>query len=165
MDIKRFLIVVGVILILLSGCGDKQVATSVEPVKHINEVAPSIQTTKIVDEPLVEVLPETKIYRVTAYCPCEICCGEWAKNRPLNESGEPIVVGAWNTELVSGFSCASPMAFGTQVELEGIGTVEVQDRTAKWVVKKYGEDIIDIYMTDHDAAWEFGEQYIKGVIK
>lgn len=127
-------------------------------------------------EPVIEVEIEeaveepeedsTKVlYRVTAYCPCEMCCGEWAKKRPLDENGEPIVVGSWGVELVDGYSAASPMAFGTQVELDGIGTVEIQDRTAQWVVDRYGENIIDLYMTDHKTASEFGVQFIEGVIK
>jgi 3D (Asp-Asp-Asp) domain-containing protein len=137
-----------------------------------------------IDVPVVEEIVETPVvedfiqprpesiddidvqkFRVTAYCPCEQCCGEWAKKRPLDENGEPIVIGALGVELVDGYSVASPMAFGTQVELDGIGIVEVQDRTAQWVVDRYGENIIDLYMTDHKTASEFGVQYIKGVIK
>ena len=176
MDIRRLLLVIGALLIMLNGCGGEQIVTSAKPVKHITEVQPIIQTTNSVldeaDEPVVEIetvdepeLPETKTYRVTAYCPCEICCGKWGKNRPVGEDGQPIVIGAWGVALSDGYSCASPMAFGTQVELEGLGTVEVQDRTAQWIVNKYGEDIIDLYMTNHEEARKFGVQYIEGVIK
>ena len=119
-----------------------------------------------IEEPSEEVEPIKKeVYRVTAYCPCAECCGEWAINRPTDANGEPIVIGAWGFELVDGYSAASPMAFGTQVELDGIGTVEIQDRTAKWVIDRFGENVIDIYMEDHLEACEFGVQYIEGVIK
>ena len=124
-----------------------------------------VVTIEEVMEYVEEPEPVKILYRVTAYCPCEMCCGEWAKNRPLDENGEPIVVGSWGVELVDGYSAASPMAFGTQVELDGIGTVEIQDRTAQWVVDRFGENIIDLYMTDHKTASEFGVQYIEGVIQ
>lgn len=93
-------------------------------------------------------------FRVTAYCSCEICCGQWAENRPNG-----IVYGASGEELVAGVSCASPLPFGTVLEIEGVGTYIVQDRTASWVVDKYGENIVDIYFDDHQAALEFGLQY------
>ena len=162
MDIKTLLIAAFLVVFLLA------YNVHHEEVKPLNVEA--YATVDVEEEPLEEPLEEvelveTVVYRVTAYCPCEICCGEWAKKRPRNDNGEPIVVGSWGVELVNGYSAASPMAFGTQVELDGIGTVEIQDRTAKWIVEKHGENIIDIYMTDHDAARNFGVQYIEGVIK
>ena len=93
-------------------------------------------------------------FRVTAYCACEICCGQWAENRPNG-----IVYGASGEPLVAGVSCASPLPFGTVLEVEGVGTYIVQDRTASWVVDKYGENLVDIYFDDHQAALEFGLQY------
>ena len=164
MEIKKLILSLG-LLILFLGVIEYKNTCKTEPVVAIEE-------TQIEQEP-VEVLtgvepeeePETTTYRVTAYCPCERCCGKWAKNRPHDENGEPIVYGASGEVLVSGVSCASPITFGTQIELDGIGIVVVQDRTATWVVDKYGDNIIDIYMTDHEAAKEFGVQYIEGVIK
>ena len=117
-------------------------------------------------EPEVEPEPELESlgeYRITAYCSCEICCGEWALNRPNG-----IVYGAAGVELEAGVSCASPLPFGTVVEIEGLGEYTVQDRTAQWVVDKYGENLIDIYFDDHEAALEFGLQfknvYLKGEV-
>lgn len=112
-------------------------------------------------EPTVEptAAPEPALlgtYRITAYCSCEKCCGEWAKNRPGG-----IVYGAAGVELKPGVSCASPLPFGTVVEIEGLGEYTVQDRMAKWVVEKYGENLIDIYFSDHEAACAFGLQYLK----
>lgn len=108
---------------------------------------------------------ETTEFRVTAYCACEICCGKWALNRPLDENGNPIVYGAANKPLTTGLSCASPLPFGTEVDLDGYGTVVVEDRTAKWVVEKHGQNIIDIYFDDHETARQFGLQYLEGVIR
>lgn len=114
-----------------------------------------IQT--IIPSPAVSLEPEPVYlgeFRVTAYCSCEKCCGEWAKNRP-----DGIVYGASGEELIAGVSCASPLPFGTVVEIEGLGEYVVQDRTAAWVVDKYGENLIDIYFDNHEAACEFGLQY------
>lgn len=114
-------------------------------------------TQSVIPMPEVTVEPEPEYlgeFRITAYCSCEICCGKWAENRP-----DGIVYGASGEELVAGVSCASPLPFGTVVEIEGVGTYIVQDRTSSWVVDKYGENLIDIYFDDHEAAREFGLQY------
>lgn len=108
---------------------------------------------------------EKLTFRVSAYCACSICCGKWANNRPIDENGNPIVYGAAGKPLTGDVSCASPLPFGTEIDLDDIGTVVVEDRTAKWVVNKYGQYIIDLYMTDHQKAREFGVRYIEGVIK
>jgi 3D (Asp-Asp-Asp) domain-containing protein len=107
---------------------------------------------------------EVITFRVTAYCACEKCCGKWAKLRPLDSYGNPIVRGAAGTVLATGISCASPYPFGTEINLDGFGTVIVEDRTAGWVVDKYGENIIDIYFDNHQTAKEFGVKYIEGVV-
>ena len=100
-------------------------------------------------------------FRITAYCSCEKCCGEWAKNRPNG-----IVYGAAGVELKAGVSCASPLPLGTTVEVEGLGEYIVQDRPAQWVIDKYGENQIDIYFDNHEAASAFGLKqlnvYLKG---
>ena len=96
----------------------------------------------------------SEVYTVTAYCSCEKCCGEWAKDR---QGG--IVIGAWGKELTPEYSVASPLPFGTKVHIEGLGIYEVLDRTSTWVADKYNGRIIDIYMgDDHEAAVEFGKQ-------
>ena len=123
-------------------------------------------TLEPVETPLVEesVEPEPVLlgsFRVTAYCSCEKCCGEWAKNRPNG-----IVYGAAGVELKAGVSCASPLPLGTVVEVEGLGEYIVQDRPAQWVIDKYGENQIDIYFDNHEAASAFGLKqlnvYLKG---
>lgn len=133
-------------------------AVSEETTEESEEISEEI--TSLVEEetsvveiqpPRIETLGE---YRITAYCACEKCCGKWALNRPNG-----IVYGAAGVELEAGVSCASPLPFGTVVEVEGLGEYIVQDRLAQWVVDKYGENLIDIYFDDHEAAKEFGLQY------
>ena len=107
--------------------------------------------TSLVEEPAEPEPVLLGSFRVTAYCSCEKCCGEWAKNRPNG-----IVYGAAGVELKAGVSCASPLPLGTVVEVEGLGEYIVQDRPAQWVIDKYGENQIDIYFDSHEAASAFG---------
>lgn len=93
-------------------------------------------------------------WRITAYCGCETCCGEWAKNRP-----DGIVYGAAGVELTPGVSIAADLPFGTAVEIEGLGDFVVEDRMAQWVVDQYNGETIDVYLADHAAARAFGLQY------
>jgi hypothetical protein len=138
----------------LTACGENQTA-AVEPDTITSALpAETDYITPVADSPEPSpVLLGT--YRVTAYCSCEICCGEWAKNRPNG-----IVYGAAGVELIEGVSCASPLPFGTVIEVEGLGEYTVQDRIASWVIEKYGENQIDIYFSDHDSAKAFGVQYL-----
>lgn len=132
---------------------------------QLTAVTPDV-TLEPVETPLVEepAEPEPVLlssFRITAYCSCEKCCGEWAKNRPNG-----IVYGAAGVELKAGVSCASPLPLGTVVEVEGLGEYIVQDRPAQWVIDKYGENQIDIYFDSHEAASAFGLKqlnvYLKG---
>ena len=112
----------------------------------------------IVEEPAMTELGE---YTITAYCPCKICCGIWAKNRPNG-----IVYGAAGIELQEGHSVAAPnLPFGTILYIEGLGEYVVEDRPASWVAEKYDDKIIDIYFLSHDDALEFGLQHRKVYLK
>jgi len=70
------------------------------------------------------------------------------------------VYGASGKELKANHSCASPLAFGTEVEIEGLGTYVVEDRTADWVAEVNDNKIIDIYFDNHEAAQAFGSKYL-----
>ncbi len=94
-------------------------------------------------------------FRITAYCSCKKCCGKWADNRPNG-----IVYGASGAELVAGVSVASPLPFGTEIYIDGLGEYVVQDRLAQWVVDKYGDKLIDVYFDNHEEAWKFGCKYL-----
>lgn len=93
--------------------------------------------------------------RITAYCACEICCGEWAKDRPLDENGNPTVYGASGQVLTPGVSVACSLPFGTKIEIDGLpGTYVVEDRTAEWIQDKYSGMTVDIYMPTHESCYE-----------
>jgi 3D (Asp-Asp-Asp) domain-containing protein len=94
-------------------------------------------------------------YIVTAYCPCEKCCGKWAKNRPNG-----IVYGAYGIELVEGVSVAAPFPEGTVLVIEGREYI-VHDKTAEWIVRRYNGKIVDIYFGSHQKALEFGKKALE----
>ena len=95
--------------------------------------------------------------RITAYCSCVKCCGEYALNRPVDENGNQIVYGAAGVALTPGVSVACPLPIGTKLHIPALGDTEyiVQDRTAQWVVDKYDGMIVDVYFADHDACYEW----------
>lgn len=106
-------------------------------------------------------------FRVTRYCPCEICCGKWAKNREKDENGIPIAYGASGKRLNSGYSCAADtsLPFGTVLYIPQIDmTVTVEDRAAKSTEARYDGKFVDLYFNDHahyiEGATDYMEVYI-----
>ncbi|NBK99161.1 MAG: hypothetical protein EOM50_14305 [Erysipelotrichia bacterium] len=110
---------------------------------------------EIIEEPEPQYYEDT--YTITAYCSCSKCCGRWNSNRPKDENGKPIVYGANNVNLISNYHIASPLPFGTIVEIDG-NTYECQDRTSSKIAQRYGDRIIDIYFGNHDEAVQWGKQ-------
>lgn len=111
------------------------------------------EPTVIQEEESAPALTDMGEWTVTAYCPCEKCCGEWALNRP-----EGRVYGASGEELQAGVSVAAPLPSGTVLEIEGLGTFTVHDKTAGWIVDKYQGRIVDIYFENHQEALQFGKR-------
>jgi len=105
-----------------------------------------------------EELISLGIWTITAYCGCEKCCGSWAVSR----SGP--VRGAEGTELIPGRSAAAPLPFGT-ILIIGDNEYVVQDRTANWIVERYGGKIVDIYFETHEEAETWGKQQLEVFIK
>lgn len=111
--------------------------------------------------PMPEIIVEEPVRRIhgscriTAYCACEICCGEWATDRPLDENGNPIVYGASGQVLTPGVSVACSLPYGTEIQIDGLpGTYVVEDRTAEWIQDKYNGMTVDIYMPTHESCYE-----------
>lgn len=95
-------------------------------------------------------------FKLTAYCSCEICCNEWALNRPIDENGNEIVYGAIGERLQEGYSIAvdpSVIPYRTEVVING-HTYKAQD--CGGAIKG---NRIDVYFEDHQAALNFGVQY------
>ena len=128
----------------------------------IDEVAPASQYYEQVTEPeqtdVTETCPpctdicaaeqdvqsETYIgvYKLTAYCACEKCCGKWA--------GGTTASGTIPAEGRT-VSCNS-LPMGTQIKIDGqVYTVEDTGNMAS--------NVIDVYYDSHSAALEFGVKY------
>lgn len=156
----KTLVIIGLIIVMTPIKCDAPTDEVESTVVSVVQDKPVVEVERT--EPVVE--PEKITFRVTAYCSCYECCGKWALNRPIDESGHEIVKGASGARLIANYSCASPYPFGTKIEVEGLGTFEVQDRLAGWVVDKYGENLIDIYVDNHQDIKRIGRQYLEGVI-
>jgi len=97
---------------------------------------------------LKETAPTTTSikYKVTAYCPCEKCCGKFADG--ITASGYKICPGDK--------FCASPLPFLTIFDIPGYGITINLDRGG--AIK---ENCIDVFFPTHKEALEWGVQYLE----
>lgn len=126
------------------------------PIKEENTITIEIETNKEVDTNQAIEPVSLGEFKLTAYCPCEKCCGKWAFNRPIDEDGKEIVYGSIGERLQSGYSIAvdpSVIAYGTEVIING-HTYKAQD--CGGAIKG---NRIDVYFDSHQDALEFGVQY------
>lgn len=96
-------------------------------------------------------------FKLTAYCPCEKCCGIWAKNRPNG-----IVYTASGEKAEAGKTIAvdpDVIPYGTEVKI-GVHTYIAQDTGGAIKGSK-----IDIYYDDHSAALKHGVKYAEVMVK
>lgn len=149
--------VVVALVVLFLALQDKAQAAEVEP----EPVEARVVQYDPPPTPMPEISVEEPVRRlhgscrITAYCACEKCCGEWAKNRPTDENGDPIVYGSSGIELTPGVSVACSLPYGTKIQIDGLpGTYVVEDHTAEWVQDKYNGMTVDIYMDSHDACYD-----------
>lgn len=104
-------------------------------------------------------LPQKTIYvylgefTVTAYCPCEICCGEWTGSQTASGA-----IPTSNRTVGVDWSMISP---GTTIYIDEIGEYIVEDKLSEWVCERYDGMIIDIYFDTHEEATSFGKQTLK----
>lgn len=93
---------------------------------------------------------------ITAYCPCEKCCGVYATNRQKDKNGNDIVLTASGKEAKAGRTVAVDpryIPYGTEIIIDG-KTYIAED--CGGAIK--GEDKIDIYFASHSEALSFGKQ-------
>ena len=121
----------------------------------------SLEIEAIIEEPEItretgEQEPEwTSLgeFTVTHYCPCETCCGQWAKSRPVDADGKEIVYTASGARAEEGVTIAvdpDVIPIGTQVRIDGhIYTAQDTGNAIKG-------NKIDIYMENHEAACKGG---------
>lgn len=105
------------------------------------------------EEPELTSLGE---FKITYYCACEACCGSWAKNRPKDEEGRPIVKTASGATAEAGKTIAVDpdiIPYGTEVIING-HTYTAQDCGGAIQGNR-----IDIYCDSHDEALKNGLDY------
>lgn len=89
----------------------------------------------------------SKSFKLTAYCSCEKCCGQYALNRPNG-----VVYTASGNEAVAGRTVAvdpNVIPLGSTVVINGKEYI-AHDTGA------FRGNIIDIYFDNHEDAWNFG---------
>lgn len=92
---------------------------------------------------------------ITAYCPCEKCCGVYATNRQKDENGNDIVLTASGKEAKAGRTVAVDpryIPYGTEIIIDG-KTYIAED--CGGAIKG---DRLDIYFASHSEALSFGKQ-------
>lgn len=154
---KRVLLVSLVTTLALTACTTE---TTTEEVLHTSMPTVEIMETTTVTEPVVEETTEPTIveetteevtttylgeFLLTAYCPCESCCGQWADG-----------ITATGTTAVAGKTIAvdpTVIPYGTEVIING-NTYLAED--CGGAIKG---NRIDIYFDTHGEALEFGVQY------
>ena len=90
--------------------------------------------------------------RVTAYCPCPICCGAWADG--ITASGRPVT--ANRGRFVAADTDALPL--GTRVSIPGYHGgrfVPVLDRGSKIKGNR-----LDVFFPAHRQARQWGVKYL-----
>lgn len=87
------------------------------------------------------------MFTVTAYCPCQVCCAEYAGG-PTASGRMPRV----------GHTVAGPrwMRFGTRLKIPGVGQRVVHDRLAKAYDHR-----IDVFVRTHREAARFGARRLR----
>lgn len=95
--------------------------------------------------------------RLTAYCPCEICCGYWALIRPVDGYGNKIVYTSTGALAVPGETVAVNPKFiphGSYVYVQDPYTEEWREYRATDTSGQMNH--VDIYFNDHTAALRSG---------
>ena len=124
-------------------------ADVVWPVSPARKDIPVVQTVQV-DEPDEPAEPETQLqslgtFRVTAYCSCPECCGQWADG--ITYTG---------TEATPDRTVAvdpTVIPLGSTVLIDG------QEYVAEDVGGAIKGARIDIFFPTHQAALQFGVQY------
>jgi len=162
-NLFSLLLIVGIIY-LLSGILNFNTAQAKENIILLNNVTTLTSASKNIqnfeeEKNQIKNQPEEKwrtvTMRVTAYCPCEKCCGEFADG--ITASGRKIQQGDTFVAADSQF------AFNTQMIIPGYNNdkpVKVFDRGSAIQGEK-----LDLFFHTHQEALEWGVKYLQVKIK
>ena len=113
-----------------------------EPEEDREDLAGAEETAEPDGDAADPVLTYVGNWTISFYCPCEICCGDFATG--CTASG--VAATPWHTVATSG------LEFGTQLYIDGLGYFVVEDRGTE-----YGW--ADVFVGDHQTALDLGLQY------
>lgn len=103
----------------------------------------------------IVVTPDPKIKKmlVTAYCPCEKCCGKYADGKTS--------IGRDAKKTLGVAADPKVLSYGTKLDIPGIGVLIIDDTGgAMRQSTKKGICHIDIRFHDHKEALRFGRQWL-----
>ncbi len=117
-----------------------------EPVDKIVQVQKNVTTSRgSISRGSTNTSGTTKIFKITAYCPCSKCCGKYASG--YTSSGTKATAGRT-------VAASSQFAFGTKLIING-KEYTVEDRGGAITGNK-----IDIFMNTHAEALAWGVKYL-----
>ncbi len=92
-----------------------------------------------------------EVWEVTSYCSCVKCCN---KSDGITASGK---------QAKYGYVACNWLPFGTKVKIKGLGEFIVMDRGAKSLFGSKRNHIkhLDVYMSTHKQARNFGVKYLE----
>ncbi len=108
----------------------------------------SVEDEVIQDDEIGPTMKSLGEYEVTAYCACELCCGEWADSMTFT--------GEIATEGVTIATYPDDIALGSKVYIEGIG-----ERVAQDIGGAISNKRIDLFFDSHSDALNFGRQTLE----
>ena len=148
----RRLTAIGLLVSVLLTFSESAETAEVSPERY-PEIEEAVATEPAAYYGFVPEVTELGEFKITHYCACVKCCGQWALNRP-----EGVVLTASGAEAKAGRTIAvdpDVIPLGTEVVVrysDGNEAVYVAEDTGSAVKGNH----IDVYMDDHDAAWNAG---------
>lgn len=131
-----------------------------------NETVGTTETTETVETEAEQNQADNSFQldvKCTAYCSCSKCCGRYAKNRPLDENGKPIILTASGEKAKEGVTVGvdpKVIPLGSKIIIDGHEYTAQDTGNSKFVKN----NVIDVYFDNHEEASEFGVQYFTATI-
>ena len=101
-----------------------------------------------------------EVYKITAYCNCKNCT-----DKTPQDKGYGITASGYKAR--EGYVACNWLPFGTQLEIEGLGTYKVMDRGAVSLFGSKDNHIkhLDIWISSHSEAQKFGVKFLQVNLK
>ena len=151
----RFYIIVATAGLLITGAAIVHTDTRcTEQIVKREIITPAYAAELQQDEESAAELVSLGEFTITHYCPCAVCCGSWAENRPTDKNGQAIVATASGARAEAGKTIAvdpDVIPYGTEVVING-HTYIAQDCGGAIQGNR-----IDVYCDSHQEAIELGK--------